>query len=770
MSVPDPIVLGRILRLQNVLAATPDSRTMAEQTCRALQGIPGLAASAVYLGGQVLAMDPVSGTALDVVKTWPEAEVAALATNRDPGAITAVPFRNTEGPFGFLILAVADSEAFNPYAPYVWNTATLMALSLETSRQRAELQRLNKQLAEQAQEAQEQRWKAEAALAVSQRMEEEIRHSEEQFRLIFDSLQAGILLIDTATRTIVDTNPVALRMFGGPRDAIVGQPCNHVVCPAEKDRCPVLDLGQIVDTSERILVRCDGTRLPILKTVTHLSLGNHDYLLESFVDLSERKAMEDALRQAKEIAEAANRAKSVFLASMSHEIRTPMNAILGFSQLMQRDPALAPAQREHLAIINRAGEHLLALINNILEMSKIEAGRIHLEMQPFDMHGMIEELLLLFRMRAEAKSLLLDLECAPDVPRWVVSDAGKLRQILINLLSNAVKFTAKGRVSLLVSMSTRKEPRTVRFAVRDTGMGIAPEDLPRLFRAFEQTASGRFTGTGTGLGLTISRYYARMLGGDIEVTSSPGQGACFSFEVTAGIAPSEAIAQMMAPPPVLRLRPGQPECRVLVVDDNQMNLDFVKALLLQVGFSVRTASDGHEAMAAFDAWHPHVVLMDMAMPGMDGFAATRTIKASARGAQTPVIGLTAIAFEEDRKTVLAAGADLFIRKPFKEAELLDAIRTSLGLEYEYGLPPAPPAAPLRTARLTAAELRSLPEPIRDGLRQAALSADLGRLRDLLASVARLNPDLAGRLLLLADHFQYETLAALLPPPESPTAT
>lgn len=441
-------------------------------------------------------------------------------------------------------------------------------------------------------------------------------------------------------------------------------------------------------------------------------------------DITARKQFEEDLQRARDAAEAANRAKSAFLASMSHELRTPLNAILGFTQLMVRDPALAPEQRENLEIINRSGQHLLSLINDVLEMSKIESGRTRLFEQCFDFYRMLEDLENMFALRADNKGLLLAFERGEDVPRYLRADESKLRQVLINLVGNAVKFTEKGEVRLKVRYQAAPQPRLF-FEVHDTGPGISAEELEVIFDPFVQTQSGLRSQEGTGLGLPISREFVRMMGGDIGVDSTPGVGSIFYFDIPVTLATAADVEEVKPRRRVVGIAEGQPVYRMLVVEDKWANRKLLVRLLQPLGFEIREATNGQEALEIWQSWKPHVVWMDMRMPVMDGYEATRRIKATAQGQATIVIAITASAFEEDRKLILSEGCDDFIRKPFQEWEIYDRLERHLGIQFIYeeerlSSGPAPEEAQI-TLRSEALAVQS--EAWRAALRDAAAQAD-----------------------------------------------
>ncbi|MEG4121068.1 GAF domain-containing protein [Microcoleus sp. N9_B4] len=457
-------------------------------------------------------------------------------------------------------------------------------------------------------------------------------------------------------------------------------------------------------------------------------------------EIADRKLAEIALQKAVVAADSANRAKSEFLSSMSHELRTPLNAILGFSQVMVRDSSLNNQHQQHLEIINRAGEHLLALINDILEMSKIEAGRSQLNESSFNLMRLLKTLEEMFRLKAKSKKLQLNLEVGDGVPHFVTGDEGKLRQILINLVGNAIKFTERGSVTLRVKNQVQESLRgetaesdtqeslavetaaiqtkpgwcagsnqsaqaefdcvdansirpvflqkselflRLQFEIEDTGLGIAPEEMNKLFEPFEQTKTGQKSQQGTGLGLPISRKFVQMMGGDITVSSTPELGSKFAFDIQISLAPASEIKILKPQKKVIALAPNQPEYRILVVDDRADNCLVIDRLLSPLGLIVRSARDGQEAITVWEDWQPHLIWMDMQMPVMDGYEATRKIKAHPLGKQTVIVALTASAFEEERQTILGAGCDDFMRKPFEAKILFAKMEELLGVRYIY---------------------------------------------------------------------------------------
>ncbi|MFP4440670.1 MAG: ATP-binding protein [Chloroflexaceae bacterium] len=484
-----------------------------------------------------------------------------------------------------------------------------------------------------------------------------------------------------------------------------------------------------------------------------------------------QQATEEA-ELARRRADTANQAKSTFLANMSHELRTPLNAILGFAQLMHRSKHLAPEHHENLSIIRRSGEHLLTLINNVLDLSKIEAGRTTLNAANFDLHRLLGDLEDMFRLRAEDKHLQLLVEYTDTLPRYVGTDELKLRQVLINLLNNAIKFTASGGVALRVAPDAAHPPAAgydtmLRFEIEDTGPGIASDELDTLFEAFTQTQTGRQTQEGTGLGLPISRQFVQLMGGTLQVRSVVGQGTVFSFTIGVRRVDASALEQMPLHRQVVALAPDQPRYRILVVDDRRDNRALLIKLLQPLGFELREAANGQEAVALWQEWAPHLIWMDMRMPVLDGYAATRQIKATAQGQATVIVALTASTFEKERALVLSTGCDDFLRKPFRELDIFDIMHKHIGVRYVYDAdvstaaqPPAAASPPPEPGAWLPA-LARLPAELRTELHRVAVRADIVQISRLIAQIHTSEPHLAARLQHLADEFDYDQMIALI---------
>jgi signal transduction histidine kinase/DNA-binding NarL/FixJ family response regulator len=517
-----------------------------------------------------------------------------------------------------------------------------------------------------------------------------------------------------------------------------------------------------------------------------------------------------ALEQAKQAAETANHAKSAFLANMSHELRTPLNAILGFAQIMCMDPQTTPEQQRNLQIINRSGEHLLSLINNVLDLSKIEAGRVDVVKTCFNLAELLEVVESILRQRAESKGLQFQVTIAANVPRQISSDANKLRQTLINLVGNATKFTERGQVILRVTTQTlhpemlkSKEAgnglgelnQLLIFEVEDTGVGIPPEELHHIFQAFEQSSTGRLKTEGTGLGLTISHKFVELMGGTLLVRSSVGKGSTFTIHLPIAVDPcSISRTPAVERDSIVSLSLDQPRHRILIVDDEADNRELLVRMLMGLPLETRTVANGREAITLWQQWQPQLILLDLFMPGTDGFMIARKIRNHELSEPhlyppTKIVALSASVLEADRDRAMAAGCDGFLGKPFQANNLYLVIAEQLQMRYSYteakslgSLPSSSTSARSRTKPelkyLCAPHESPVPHPIQpsllspslldlmgqdwcDQLYRAALRCRDEQVLEMLAHIPPNYQDLKQQLRHYAQKFQFEMILSLL---------
>ncbi|MDD3352706.1 ATP-binding protein [Zoogloea sp.] len=510
------------------------------------------------------------------------------------------------------------------------------------------------------------------------------RSAEARFRVVFEQAPLGVALLDSRDNRIIEANCRFAEIIGRRPEEIPGLDPMVITHP---DDVPVsrrqlgrLHTGELHDygLAKRYL-RPDGTVVWINLSCAPVQVENEETprYLAIVEDITERRQMEGRLEEARAAAEAANAAKSEFLAHMSHEIRTPMNAVLGLAQVLERDN-LSPSQREMVERIRGAGQSLLAILNDVLDLSKIEAGQLRIEPRPFNLAGLLANVDSLMGQAARAKGLTLHMDLPPAGLGLLVGDGLRLEQILLNLCGNAIKFTAQGEVAVGVrQVSGDTDGVRLRFQVRDTGIGIAPDALERLFTPFTQADAGigrRFGGTG--LGLSICKRLVEMMGGRIGVQSDVGEGSTFWFELPFARARKDAVAPAAVPAPPGARGPRLSGTHVLVVDDSAMNRDLVERALRLEGATATLAADGQQALQllrtrpdGFDA-----VLMDVQMPVMDGLTATRLIRSELGLLELPVLAFTAGVRDEQQAAVRAAGANDVLPKPMD----LEQMTTLLG--------------------------------------------------------------------------------------------
>lgn len=512
------------------------------------------------------------------------------------------------------------------------------------------------------------------------------------------------------------------------------------------------------DLTQRVDIRTGAELMALGDDFNQMADKLESTLRQMETEIEERKRAQLGAQEAGEVAEAANRAKSIFLANMSHELRTPLNAILGFSQLMSRDEHISPQDKKRLAIINRSGEYLLLLINQVLDLSKIEAGRVSLTEIDFNLPYLLSDMQNMFAVQAQQNGVGFVVDCADDLPDEITADETKLRQILINVLGNAFKFTKQGSVILHVS----KNGEYLRFDVEDRGPGIADDEIEKVFEVFEQARAGRESGMGTGLGLPLSRQFVRLMGGDMSVANiggKPGQGAIFTFTITA----KTAVSKQKRPPSttqrVIGLENGQPDYRVLIVDDSHESRQFLSELLKPLGFNIRMAINGREAVEISKEWQPHFIWMDIYMPVMDGFEATRKIQEDVNN-EPIIVAITASAFFEERERVFAAGFNDFIHIPAQPTDILDSMRQHLGLRYKY-MDIEHNHVDHEDSTSSTLHLLDVPAELIEQLKSATIRADMARVDNIIISIEAYDVLLADTLRELADEYAYDKIITLL---------
>jgi PAS domain S-box-containing protein len=585
-------------------------------------------------------------------------------------------------------------------------------------------------------------------------------------RAIVDNAADGIISLDEQG-VILSFNRAAEEMFGYGEAEILGRPVGKLIPHA--GRAARRDPGAATLRSVELEgQRRDGSAFPMHVAISEVEVGGRPRVIGILRDISQQKAAEASLIAARNAAETASQVKSEFLAKMSHELRTPLNAVIGFSQLMSRSGTLLPDQQRNLDIIHRSGQHLLTLINDVLALSKIEAGGTRLVAADTALARLLEEVAEMLRIRAQHAGLELEL-VMEQLPAAVQVDAVKLRQVLINLLGNALKFTQQGRVQLRASAQLLQGRQAgqahVSFVISDTGIGMAPGDLQRIFEPFVQVG-GPASESGTGLGLAISRQYVELLGGELQVESEQGRGSVFRFALTLPLAdacalPAAAAVAGPAGGAVLGLPLHERGKRVLVVDDDRESQLLLGELLEPLGFVVAFAGNGLEALARMASFAPQLVLMDWRMPELDGLAAIRRIRSLPDCGEVRIIMCTASAFEEQCEVALEAGADAFLRKPLDTAELYGRIEQLLGVRFQRAACVDSGAAACGLVPVRKEELAGLPAEVKLALREGSVALDQQRLAGALAAVDSICPDLALRLRHMTQAFRYRELFALL---------
>ncbi len=604
------------------------------------------------------------------------------------------------------------------------------------------------------------------AVAVQRRQADEaLALAERKYRSIFENALEGLYLSSPDGR-FMSANPALARMLGYGSPAELLTAVNDIqhqiyVRPNRREEFfALIQRSDEVSGFESEVYRRDGTTCWVSESVRAVrnAAGEIDHFEGVANDTTQRHEAARALNAAKEAADTASRAKSYFLASVSHELRTPLNGILGYTQILRRDAALGDKQRGGIDVIHESAEHLLALINDVLDLSKIEAGRIDLHPADFDLPEFTAGVERVFAPRAREKGILFETAFATDLPRWVRGDEQRLRQVVFNLVANAVKFTAQGGAVFSVQRVVTDGGGAIRFSVSDTGPGIAAADITKLFEPFTQVGhNAGAAASGTGLGLAISRSLVERMGGQLSVESKPGWGSRFWFDV---LLPDSAVAPVASRTRHAVLGYEGPRRRVLVVDDNTANRAVLVDMLTPLGFEVTAVADGETAVSEAAKFRPDLVLMDLRLPGgIDGLEATRRIRRSDLGPALRIIAISASAYDLDRRECFTAGCDAFLAKPFREEDLWAQIGTLLSLTWQQ-------AEPVDSREPFAAVVAPPPPGEATALHDLAAKGDVLGLRQRAETLLALDPKyapFAQHVLELAARFKMKAVRQFVAP-------
>ncbi len=617
-------------------------------------------------------------------------------------------------------------------------------------------------------------------IAERKQAEHDLQITKKNLEALFDAF-ADALIVTTLNGDIVDANPQAAAIYGYSKDALRHLRLHRLIHPSHTDcvNAFMMDAqAQGFAQAELLHVREDDTPFYANMRGTLVEYHESRHLLFIMHDSTDRKHAAEELSRAKEAAESANRAKSEFLANMSHELRTPLNAILGYAQIFQRDDALMERYGAQIDTIHRSGQHLLLMINDILDLSKIEADRLELELSPVNLSEFLSAFVKMMQMKAQSKGIEFRYDLRSPLSHTVIADERRLRQVLLNLLGNAIKFTESGWVALRIfaiphdtELASQHAGRTTTtrlcFEVEDTGIGIASDQLQQIFLPFHQAGSRLLRGEGTGLGLTISQRLVHLMGSAIQVHSLVGEGSRFWFELTVPIS-QDAVKDAISPLTSecrrvsgFRVPVGVERApfRMLVADDLKANRDVLTTMLRSLHFEVHEADNGFDALHLAQMMKPDVIFLDLIMPIMDGFEFIHHIRNMPELKQTIIVVVSASVFEQNREDAVAAGGDDFLAKPLQFDTLLHCLQRHLHIEWQYDA--VVPAASALTV------IRFPPQKELEQLRAAASSGDLTGVETLLAALRQ--EDAASFMPFIAQieqflqHFEFEQILQFLSP-------
>ncbi len=613
--------------------------------------------------------------------------------------------------------------------------------------------------------------------ALDQRSQEVLAHkrtvitlqqSEARFRHMFDLSPQSVLIIDLDGR-IANANQKFCQITGYTLEELRRHTISELgfYSPENQiDFVQKLQSSRIIDGMEIDFHLKNGDIITALTHATFMELEDERFILAMFVDITERKQMEKELCQARDDAEAATRAKSAFLASMSHELRSPLNGVLGYAQLLQMDNRLVDDQLHDINVIYHSGQHLLNMINEILDLSKIEAGKMELQIEQLLLREMIEQIGGMLATKAADKQIDFSWKVNADVPNIITADPVRLQQILLNLLSNAIKFTDKGGVQCHIGLAEGEDipsgKARIRFTVSDTGRGIAEKDIGKLFTPFEQIEARRGDAKGTGLGLAISRRLVELMNGRLQVNSRVNEGSTFWFElvVQAAVKTEMALPGQESRPIICGV--GSPAPRILIVDDVSLNRDLLADVLTPLGFIIEQADGGQDAIEKVPIFQPHLIYMDLRMPQMDGFETTAVLRQLNLTPDPIIIAISASAFTEDKQKSLDAGCDAFLAKPMEVTPLLLQLEKLLGDGWEWQYPEEGDEEEIVAADTQAMILP--PAEIAEAIYTAAIIGDIRAVHEHITKLEQMEAmyhPIAAQLARLAEQYQSQEIMDLL---------